>query len=148
MLGQNLTRKTVIPLDARLTGYTESTDNIGQKNEYMMQQVKGRMHLHRDEEFLYLPYGQNQITYVETELDCISSRFTGCVMAAFMYNKKRCVAHVATPECNDKWNTLKTEITLLSEFYPSKFFDGIRQNNKERSVEEIIRPKFSSKPQS
>ena len=148
MLGQNLTRGIVIQMDARLAGYTASTDNIGPKHEYMMQQVKGRMHLHRDEEFLYIPYGENQITYVETELDCISSRFTGCEMAAFMWKGKRCVAHVATPECNVKWNTLKTEITLLSKFYPSKFFDGVRQNFKERSVAETTPPKFSTKPAS
>lgn len=114
-------------MDARLAGYTASAENIASKNDDMMQQVTGRIGLLGGEEFLYIPYEPNQITYVETELDCISSRFTGCVMAAFMWGGKRCVAHVATPECNEKWNDLKEKITLLSEFNPSRLFN--KKNN-------------------
>lgn len=115
MLGQKFKKSLKIQMDV--------TENIGSKNDDMMQQVTGKIGLLGGEEFLYIPYGANQITYVETELDCISSRFTGCVMAAFMWNGKRCVAHVAAPECNGKWNDLKQEITLLSEFNPSRVFD-------------------------
>ena len=89
----------------------------------MMQKVTGRIGILGGRKFLYIPYEGNQITYVETELDCISTRFSGCVMAAFTFNEKRCVAHVATPECDNKWNTLKTEIKMHSQFNPSQYFD-------------------------
>ena len=122
MLGEILKPRLKFQMDTRTSGHTGSSENIDLKND-MMQQVTGRIGLLGGKKFLYIPYEANQITYVETELDCISTRFTGCVMAAFMWNGKRCVAHVATPECNDRWNTLKTEITLLSEFNPSRYFD-------------------------
>ena len=122
MLGQNLKRGIVIQMDARLAGYTPE-ENMASKNDDMMQKVSGRIGLLGGEEFLYIPYERNQITYVETELDCISSRFTGCIMAVFIYNKKRCVAHVATPECNEKWIDLRKKVTDLIEFNPSRLFN-------------------------
>lgn len=128
MLGQDLTRNMEIALDTTCPARAgEMSDQSGKIENSLhvvnsLYQVKGRVHtLPNGKKFVYLPYSPGQINYVETELDVISSRFSGCVMAKFEMKGKVCVAHVATPECHAGWIRQKKQIKLICEFTPSNF---------------------------
>lgn len=75
---------------------------------------------------VFLPYRPNAINYVvPLGKDVVSSRFTGCYMAKYKINGEMRVAHVATPECNEAWNALKSQpgFELVSEFKPTDHVD-------------------------
>ena len=121
MLGQELTMGVKLNMDVSEVGDGE---NIGERDQNSAQRVRRRMYYTRSgTSFVYVPYRLGQITYVETDADCISSRFTGCVMAKFKKNKKVCVAHVCS-ERNSDWLIMKKEIELICEFKPSDLSKG------------------------
>lgn len=75
---------------------------------------------------IFLPYCPNGInTTVATGADVISSKFSGCWMVKYTDGGGAWVGHVATPECNDEWNQIKSRngVQVLAEFKPTDHSD-------------------------
>ena len=75
---------------------------------------------------IFLPYRPNAINYVVPQgKDVVSSKFTGCFMVKYSVGGETRIAHVATPECNEAWNTLKGQpnVEVQAEFKPTDHVD-------------------------
>lgn len=76
----------------------------------------------------YVPFVKNGINWIEQgEYDVISYNFTGCLMAAFTFEKKKRICHVSTGEgqdCLPEWRKIKAKSVNVFEFRPSDFIDA------------------------
>jgi hypothetical protein len=78
---------------------------------------------------LLLPWVGNGINYTESGgKDVLSGPFTGCIMGIYSVGGTRRVCHVATPECKDAWERVKTGAKLTKEFKPH---EKLPQNTKD-----------------
>lgn len=73
----------------------------------------------------YVPFVPNGINWVaQGNSDVISSRFTGCIMAAFTHEGIRKVCHISTgagQDCKEEWEKIKSSSFRISEFKPSNY---------------------------
>lgn len=77
---------------------------------------------------LFLPYAPNGInTVVSGGSDVISSKFTGCWFVKYTDAGGARVGHVATPECNELWETIETrsDVTVICKFKPTSHVDAV-----------------------
>jgi len=97
-----------------------NNDIIGLTYTAVEKRIFGSDRTHTGDAF-FIPWASNGINYVQTMgRDVISGPFTGCIMASYDTGGGRRVCHVATPECNAAWTTLKAQagVTLNVEFQP------------------------------
>ena len=75
----------------------------------------------------YIPFVKNGINWVATDFqDVFSYNFSGCIMAAFNYQRINRVCHVSTglgQDCKDEWYRIKRNSFNVFAFKPSDYIE-------------------------
>lgn len=97
-----------------------STNRIWQPTKRTVVDGENNAKEHRN--FIWLPYQNNAINYIESQgMDVLSGNFSGCYMVSYNYKGSRRVAHIATPEAKATWNGIvaaNNDIQIVAGFKP------------------------------